>query len=68
MKRGGGEKTRQSSMKASAFDDLILEETSHHFCGSLVVSVTNPVTLWAVCISGVILEAGCPTLHQWRNF
>lgn len=32
-----GEKTRQSKMKAFAFDNLTLEETHHGFCGILVV-------------------------------
>ena len=44
----GGEKTRQSAMKAFAFHDLIVEQTSHGFCGVLVVGVTNPVTVWEV--------------------
>lgn len=69
-----GEKTRQSKVKASAFDNLTLEETHPHFCGILVVKSDQPcysvggVNIRRCGSWGDILETDCTTLHQWINF
>ena len=68
----GGERQRQRQRSPgrnhSVFHNLISEVTFHHFCHILLVTQTNPDTVWEglqgceyqeVRIIWVILEVGC---------